>query len=94
MTENPFPALYTGPRPPAGQCPECGGVHAPDSAHLAQSEQYRATIQARHGRRATWGDAIAHLTGERRREWEAFLAEMRIDPEADAWLGRESDEAG
>ena len=84
MTDNPLPFTYTRQRPPAGACPECGAVHAPDSAHLAQTEQYRAFVLARDGRPATWKDAIAHLTGERRREWEQTLVELRIDPDQPA----------
>lgn len=78
LTEHPLPAVY------AGTCPECGELHAETSAHLAPSKQYRATISARHGRRPTWGDAIEHLTGEARRYWEEVLADLRIDPEAEA----------
>lgn len=84
MTENPHPAVYTRCRPPAGQCPECGAVHSPDGAHLAQSEQYRAFILARDGEPATWGKAIAHLTQEQRRAWEETLVDLGIDLEAPA----------
>lgn len=66
--------------PPApGRCQICATVHDPEDAHNAESLYYQTKFYQEHGRSATWGDAIAHLTPERRKLWIEKLREVGVE---------------
>jgi hypothetical protein len=72
--------LYLMPPLPPGLCPECGVDHDPEVPHDAVALQYQYTIFARHGRWATWNDALSHCNEATQEAWRDELVKLGIDP--------------
>jgi hypothetical protein len=60
----------------AGTCPDCATAHPPEQPHNAQSLFYQVQFNGRHGRFATWHDAMRHCTPEVKRFWLDHLGVM------------------
>jgi len=67
-----------GPTEP-GACPECGARHDPRLPHDHESLAYQYAFYDRHGRWASWADAMAHCDEGMKVLWAASLAEHGID---------------
>ena len=63
------------PRPDV--CQECAVNHKPDEPHNRDSLYYQMQFQIKHGRGATWDDAIAHCTPEVKAEWILAVSERK-----------------
>lgn len=60
--------------PPAkGLCQECGAAHPADTPHNLDSLYYGIAFKAKHGRAATWTDALAPVPEERRERWREAI---------------------
>ena len=56
-------------------CQECAVEHGPCDPHDQQSVYYQVLFRAKHGRYATWSDAMEHCTPETRAAWRRDLVD-------------------
>lgn len=56
-----------------GTCKLCAVKHGDNEPHNAQSLPYQVLFRSRHGRDATWADAIAHCDDEMKKMWKEAL---------------------
>ena len=67
--------------PPADHCQICAVKHEPALPHNPRSLYYQTAFESRHGRPATWADAMAHCTAEMQAQWKAHI----LDIDAKQW---------
>lgn len=67
------------PRPDV--CQECARDHDPRLPHDKQSLYYQVKFKMKHGRGATWTDAMAHCTNEIKAAWTDGLKKFGIGVE-------------
>ena len=63
---------------PPGTCPECAVAHDPEMPHDQQSLTYQYKFFDKHGRWATWEDAMEHCADEIKEAWAEALKEHGI----------------
>ncbi|MDJ0593615.1 MAG: hypothetical protein QNJ72_27130 [Pleurocapsa sp. MO_226.B13] len=66
--------------PPKDCCQECAVKHKPNEPHNPQSFFYQYKFNLKHGRAATWNDAIAHCPVKVKVYWQGYLKALGIDP--------------
>lgn len=60
-------------------CQECARAHAPELPHDKQSLYYQMKFQMKHGRGATWLDAMAHCSDEMKAVWTEELQKLGVE---------------
>ena len=62
----------------AGRCAHCASLHGPDDPHDMGSVFYGMRFLTRHGRDATYADAVAHLSPLDRESHQAVMEHIGL----------------
>ena len=75
VSTSPFDLLPPSP----DVCQECAAAHPPECPHNKQSLYYQMQFHLKHGRTASWADAMAHCPDEIKALTRSYLLNRGVE---------------